>query len=59
MKKIISLVLSFFIAINLVGCSKEINLKKYSASFLELFDTASSITAYDVSQKDFNYKYNQ
>lgn len=59
MKKIISLVLSFFIAINLVGCSKEINLKKYSASFLELFDTASSITAYDVSQKDFDYKYNQ
>ncbi len=58
MKKILSLVLSFVLLFSLFGCTN-IKYTKYSKSFLELFDTASSITAYDTSQESFDKKYNE
>ena len=58
MKKILSLVLSFVLLFSLFGCTN-IKYTKYSKSFLELFDTASSITAYDTSQESFVKKYNE
>ena len=58
MKKILSLVLSFALLFSLFGCTNT-QYTKYSKSFLELFDTASSITAYDTSQENFDKKYNE
>lgn len=58
MKKFISIVLSFALFISLLGCSTDKTVK-YSKSFLDLFDTASSITAYDISQSEFDKKYNE
>ncbi len=58
MKKIVSLVLSFVLLFTLFGCTNN-KYAKYSKSFLELFDTASSITAYDTSQESFDKKYNE
>ena len=58
MKKILSLVLSFVLLFSLFGCTN-IKYTKYSKSFLELFDTASSITAYDTSQESFDKKFNE
>ena len=58
MKKILSLVLSFVLLFSLFGCTN-IKYTKHSKSFLELFDTASSITAYDTSQESFDKKYNE
>ena len=57
MKKIVSIVLSFTLLFTLFGCSNS-KYTKFSKSFLNLFDTASSITAYDTSQAEFNKKYN-
>lgn len=58
MKKIVSIVLSFTLLFTLFGCSNS-KYTKFSKSFLNLFDTASSITAYDTSQAEFNKKYNK
>ena len=58
MKKIVSIVLSFALLFTLFGCSNS-KYTKFSKSFLNLFDTASSITAYDTSQAEFNKKYNK
>lgn len=58
MKKILSLVLSFVLLFSLFVCTNT-KYTKYSKSFLELFDTASSITAYDTSQENFDKKYNE
>ena len=58
MKKIVSIVLSFTLLFTLFGCSNS-KYTKFSKSFLNLFDTASSITAYDTSQTEFNKKYNK
>lgn len=58
MKKILSLVLSFVLLFSLFGCTNT-KYTKYSKSFLELFDTSSSITAYDTSQENFDKKYNE
>ena len=49
MKKIVSIVLSFTLLFTLFGCSNS-KYTKFSKSFLNLFDTASSITAYDTSK---------
>lgn len=56
MKKTISLVLSLLLLLSLFGCSNS-KYSKYSKSFLDLFDTASSVTAYDISQSEFDKKY--
>lgn len=58
MKKIVSIVLSFALLFSLFGCSNN-KTTKYSKTFLDLFDTASSITAYDTSQAKFDEKYNK
>lgn len=58
MKKLVSIVLSFALLFTLFGCSNS-KYTKYTKSFLNLFDTASSITAYDTSQAEFNKKYNE
>ena len=42
MKKIVSIVLSFTLLFTLFGCSNS-KYTKFSKSFLNLFDTASSI----------------
>lgn len=58
MKKIISIILSFSFIFTFVSCSNSVDKKrdttKFSKSFVDLFDTASTITAYDESQKKFN-----
>ncbi len=54
MKKIISIILSFSLVLMLVSCSAYSDLKRFSKSFFDVFDTASTVTAYDKSQKDFN-----
>lgn len=59
MKKILSLVLSFVLLLSLFGCTNTTKYTKYSKGFLELFDTTSSITAYDTSQENFDKKYNE
>lgn len=58
MKKTISLVLSLVLLLSLFGCSNS-KYSKYSKSFLDLFDTASSVTAYDISQSEFDKKYEE
>lgn len=52
MKKTISLLLSLFVLLSLAACEKV--PQSYSKSFLDLFDTACSITAADSSQQAFD-----
>lgn len=62
MKKILSLVVALAMVLSLVACSnntKNTQLEKYSHSFLDLFDTASTIIAYDESQEAFDEHFNQ
>lgn len=56
MRKWISLILSLFILLSFSSCalSRE---QSFSRDFLDLFDTASSITAVDASQQDFEEHY--
>lgn len=58
MKKTISLVLSLVLLLSLFGCSNS-KYSKYSKSFLDLFDTASLLTQYDISQSEFDKKYEE
>lgn len=58
MKKIICALLALTITFSFSACSTEkTKYEKYTASFLDLFDTASTIIAYDVSQEAFDEKY--
>lgn len=58
MKKIISIILSVAIVTCTAGCTMiKPKYEKYTASFLDLFDTASTIIAYDTSQESFDEKY--
>lgn len=58
MKKIISAILALTMAISFCACSlQKTKYEKYTASFLDLFDTASTIIAYDVSQQAFDESY--
>ena len=57
MKKIISVALSLLFLLSLCSCSAENSVQKkemYKKDFIDLFDTASSITAADASQQSFN-----
>lgn len=61
-KKYLCLLLAVIIAVSCTACSGEISLLKkqrFEASFLDLFDTASTIIAYDTSQKKFDEHYKQ
>lgn len=60
MKKLLSALLALSLVFCTAACSKDVAFspkEKYSASFLDLFDTASKIIAYDTSQEEFNAKY--
>lgn len=57
MKKILSLLLVGTMLFCLTACGKS-GSQRFSKDFLELFDTASKITAYDKSQKDFDEHFN-
>lgn len=58
MKKILSLFLAFAVAVAFASCSNSVKAKeKYKASFLDLFDTASTVIAYDNSQEEFDRNY--
>lgn len=58
MKKFVSVILSFALVLCLVSCSGALKPKeKFKASFIDLFDTASTIIAYDNSQQEFDRKY--
>lgn len=60
MKKFISIILSITIIFSFVACSKqEPQQEKYKASFFDLFDTVSTIIAYDNSQEEFDAHYEQ
>lgn len=54
MKKFVSLILSLSLIFTLASCAAEAEGKRFSKSFFDLFDTASTIVAYDESQADFN-----
>ncbi len=54
MKKILCVLLSAVILFSCCSCTGILNSKeKYSSSFLDLFDTASTVIAYDTSQEEF------
>ena len=53
MKKYVSIVLCIALAFSISACSRN-KREKFSSSFLELFDTASTVIAYDESQSDFD-----
>lgn len=54
MKKFISIILSLSFLLTLVSCSADTGLKRFSKSFFDIFDTASTVVAYDKSQEDFD-----
>lgn len=60
MKKVLCLIVAVAIGFACTSCSTNIEKKeKYTASFLDLFDTASTIIAYDTGQESFDEHYRQ
>lgn len=57
MKKLLSVLLVLSLALCTVACTKTSQKQKFTASFLDLFDTASTIIAYDDSQESFDENY--
>lgn len=58
MKKLLCIIMTIAIAICCTACgSNSVKKEKFTASFLDLFDTASTIIAYDVSQERFDENY--
>ena len=53
MKKLLSLLLSLSFLFCLSACSLQSSQKRYTNSFIDLFDTVSSVTAYDSSEHSF------
>lgn len=56
MKKLVSILLSLFVLLSFASCAGS-GSASYSRDFLDLFDTASSITAADSSQQAFDAHY--
>lgn len=54
MKKILSVLLTLLLVFSLSSCSSVHKKEKYTSSFLDLFDTASTVIAYDDSQEAFD-----
>lgn len=62
MKKFLCTALAVLMALTCCSCSVNTNLNKkerYSTGFLDLFDTASTIIAYDESQQKFDEHFKQ
>lgn len=61
MKKLFCTVLAVIIAFSCCSCSGSLVNKKerYQASFLDLFDTYSTVIAYDTNKQDFDSHYEQ
>lgn len=61
MKKYICIILSITAMLSCCSCSTGTagGKERYSASFLDLFDTASTVIAYDNSQNDFDRHYEE
>lgn len=58
MKKAISIILAISIAVMCCSCST-VKKERFSKNFLDLFDTASTIIAYDNSADEFDQHFNQ
>jgi len=54
MKKLLCVLLSLIIMLFCCSCSISSKMERFSSSFLDLFDTASTVIAYDNNQDDFN-----
>lgn len=52
-KRILTLGLVFIILMNLTACNKSKELSRYSATFLNLFDTVTTIIGYTESEEQF------
>lgn len=60
MKKLLCIIMSIAIVFSLTACSGGTQKKeRFTFSFLDLFDTASTIIAYDDSQESFDKHYEQ
>lgn len=57
MKRLFALVLSLLFFFSFSSCTLNTAPQKFSNSFLDLFDTASTVTAYDKSEKAFKEHY--
>ncbi len=57
MKKLLSIIMSVAIVLCMASCSASKKTERFTASFLDLFDTASTIIAYDDSQDSFDRHY--
>lgn len=58
MKKMFSIALSLALILSLCACTGEVKTQeRFTSSFLDLFDTASTIIAYDDSQEAFDAHY--
>ena len=57
MKKLISILLILVLSAVCCSCGIPLNNQRFSRSFADLFDTVSSITAYDTSESDFEKHY--
>ncbi len=56
-KKLFSIILSLLFLFSCCGCAAQNGKRKFTKSFLDLFDTASSVSAYDTSEKSFEEHY--
>lgn len=59
MKKIVCITLAFLLVLSCCSCSLIKGKERFSKSFLDLFDTASTVIAYDDSEKAFEEHYEQ
>ena len=59
MKKFTAIILSLTLLISLCSCSAFSRPERFSQTFIDLFDTASTVIAYDESQTAFDEKYAQ
>lgn len=59
MKRFVSVILSLSLIFTLASCAADVEGKRFSKSFFDVFDTASTIVAYDESQADFNVHFKE
>ena len=57
MKRLISIIICISLTLTLCSCGR--GLKRFEKSFIDVFDTASNIVAYDSDQSAFDAKYDE